>query len=90
MGKHKLSKVICFSGKSRDAHNSQYMGKVNLHSRGKVRESTQTFHSLCYLAELEFMRTHVIPNVCECANSYKMEIFCRKPYYSQAVGFWGN
>ena len=31
------------------------MEKVNLHSTGKVRENTETSHSLRYLADLEFM-----------------------------------
>ena len=50
------------------------MGKVNLHSTGKVRENTEISHSFRYLADLEFMRTHGIPNVCECTNSHKMEM----------------
>ena len=79
-----------YFGWSRNPYNSQNMGKVNLHSTGKVRENTEISHSLRYLADLEFMRTHGIPNVCECTNSHKMEIFCGKPYHSQAVGFWGN
>ena len=56
------------------------MGKVNLHSTGKVRENTEISHSFRYLADLEFMRTHGIPNVCECTNSHKMEILCGKPF----------
>ena len=79
-----------YFGWSRNPYNSQNMGKVNLHSTGKVRENTEISHSLRYLADLELMRTHGIPNVCECTNSHKMEIFCGKPYHSQAVGFWGN
>ena len=39
------------------------MGKVNLHSTGKVSENTQISHRRCYLADLELMRTHAIPNV---------------------------
>ena len=66
------------------------MGKVNLHSTRKVRENTEIYHNLRYLADLDLMRTHGIPSVCECTNSRKMEIFCRKPYHSQAVGFRGN
>ena len=62
----------------------------NLHSTGKVRENTEISHSLCYLSDLEFMRNHGIPNVCKCTNSHKMEIFCGRPYHSQAVGFWGS
>ena len=42
------------------------MGKVNLHSTGKVRENTEISHSFRYLADLEFMRTHGIANVSEC------------------------
>ena len=49
---------------------------MNFHSTGKVRENTRIFHSLRYLVDLELMRTHGIPNVCECTNSHKMEIFC--------------
>ena len=63
------------------------MEKVNLHSTGKVLENTEISHILRYLADLELMRTHAISNVWECANSHKMEIFCGKPYHSQAVGF---
>ena len=63
------------------------MGKVNLHSTGKVWENTEISHIVRYLADLELMRTHSIPNVWECTNSHKMEIFCGKPYHSQAVGF---
>ena len=76
-----------YFGRSRNLYNSQNMEKVNLHSTGKVRENTEISHSLRYLADLEFMRTHGIPNVCECTNSHKMEILCGKPYHSQAVGF---
>ena len=76
-----------YFGRSRNPYNSKNMGKVNLHSTGKVRENTEISHSLCYLADLELMRTHGIPNVCECTNSHKMKIFCGKPYHSQAVGF---
>ena len=79
----------CF-GRSRNPYNSQNMGKVDLHSTGKVRENTEISHSLCYLSDLEFMRNHGIPNVCKCTNSHKMEIFCGRPYHSQAVGFWGS
>ena len=64
------------------------MGKVNLHSTGKVREKTEISHSLRYLADLlELMGTHGIPNVCECTNSHIIEVFYGKPYHSQAVGF---
>ena len=47
------------------------MGKVNLNSTGRVREDTEISHSLRYLTDLEFLRTHGIPNVCECTNSHK-------------------
>ena len=63
------------------------MGKVNLHSTGKVWESTEIFHILHNLADLELMRAHAIPNISECTDSHKMEIFCGKLYHSQAVGF---
>ena len=76
-----------YFGLSRTPYNSQNMGKVNLLSTGKVWENTEISHILRYLAYLELMRTHAIPNVWECANSHKMEIFCGKPYHSQAVGF---
>ena len=76
-----------YFGLSRNPYNSQNMGKVNLLSTGKVWENTEISHILRYLAYLELMRTHAIPNVWECANSHKMEIFCGKPYHSQAVGF---
>ena len=79
-----------YFGRSRNPYNSQNMGKLNLHCTGKVRENTKISHSLRYLADLELMRTHGIPNVCECTNSHEKEIFCGKPYHSQAVGFWGS
>ena len=63
------------------------MGKVNLHSTGKVWENTEISHSVCCLPDLELMKTHEICHVCECANSHKMEIFCEKPYHSKAKGF---
>ena len=63
------------------------MGKVNLHSTGKVWVNTEISHILHYLADLELMRNHAIPNVWECTNFHKMETFCGKPYHSQAVGF---
>ena len=58
-----------------------------------VREkygNTEISLILRYLVHLQLMRTHAIPNVWECTNSHKMEIFCEKQYHSQAVGFWGN
>ena len=82
--------LLKYFGWSRNPYNSQIMGKVNSHGKGKVRENTEISHSLCYPADLELMRTHGIPNVCDCTNSQKMEIFCGKPYHFQAVGFWGN
>ena len=63
------------------------MGKVNLLSTGKVWESTEISHILRYLSHLELMRTHAILKVWECANIHEIEIFCGKPYHSQAVGF---
>ena len=51
------------------------MGKVNLHNTGKVWENTEISHILRHLSDLELMRTHAIPNVWECTNSHKMEIF---------------
>ena len=49
------------------------MGKVNLLSTGKVWESTEISHILCYLSYLELMRTHAILKVWECANSHEIE-----------------
>ena len=63
------------------------MGKVNSHRAEKVWENTEISHILCYLADLELMRTHAIPNVWECTNSHKMEILCGTPYHSQDVCF---
>ena len=63
------------------------MGKVNLLSTGNVWENKEISHILRYVAYLESMRTHAIPDVWECANSHKMEIFSEKPYHSWAVGF---
>ena len=65
----------------------RYLGKVNSLSTGKVWENTEISHILRYLADLELMRTHTILNVWERTNSHKTEIFCGKPYHSQAVGF---
>ena len=39
------------------------MGKVNLLSMGKVWENTEISHILHYLTNLEFMKTHAIPNI---------------------------
>ena len=85
-----IYEFLKYFGWNRNPYNSQNLGKVDLHGTGKVRENTEISHSLRYLAHLEFMRTHGIPNVCECTNSHKMEIFGGKPYHSQAVGFWGS
>ena len=63
------------------------MGKVNLLSTGKTWENTEISHILCYLADLELMRTYAIPNVWKCTNSHIMEILSGKPYHSQAVRF---
>ena len=76
-----------YFGWHRNPCNSQNMGKVDFHCTGKVWENTEISHILRCLAYLELMRTHAIPNVWECANSHKMELFCGKPYHSQAVGF---
>ena len=76
-----------YFGCSKNPYNSQNMGKVNLLSTGKVRENTEISHILRHLADLELMRTHTIPNVWGYTNFHKMEIFCGKPYHSQAVGF---
>ena len=63
------------------------MGEMDLFSMGKEWGNTEISHILCYLAYLELIRTHAVPNVWECASSHKMEIFCGKPYHSEAVGF---
>ena len=52
----------------------------------QVWESTGNFRVLVFLTDFELVRTHTIPNVWECTNSHNMEIFCGKPYHSQAVG----
>ena len=49
------------------------MGKVNLLGTEKVWENTEISHILCYVADLELMRIHAIPNVWECTSSHKME-----------------
>ena len=77
-------------GWSRNPYNSQNMEKVNLHSTRKVSENTEIFHIPCYLEDFELMRTHTIPDLWECTNSHKMEIFSGQSYHSQTVGFWGN
>ena len=82
-----IYEFLKYFGRNRNPYNSQNMGKVNSHSTGKVRENTEISHSFRYLADLEFMRTHGIANVCECTNSHEMEIFCGKPYHFRAVGF---
>ena len=74
---------------------SNILGEADMHTIPEIwekwiyikRKKTEISHSLSYLADLEFMRTHEIPNVCECTNSHKMQIFWGKPYHSQAVGF---
>ena len=47
-----------YFGRSRNPYNFQSMGKVNLHSTGKVRENTEISHSVRYLADLDFIKTH--------------------------------
>ena len=47
-----------YFGRSRNPYNFQSMGKVNLHSMGKVRENKEISHSVRYLADLEFIKTH--------------------------------
>ena len=37
--------------------------------------NTEISHIFHYLADLELMRTHAIPNVWECTNSQKMEYY---------------
>ena len=76
-----------YFGWSRNPYNSQIMGKVNLLNTGKVWENIEVSQILHYLTDLELMRTHAIPNVSECAISHNMEMFCGKPYPSQAVVF---
>ena len=88
--KTKHYEVTGFFGWSWNPCNSRNIGKVNLLNTGKVWENTKISHVLRCLADLELMRTNAIPNVWECINSHKMEIFCGKPYHSQAVGFWEN
>ena len=77
-------------GWSRNPCNSQNIGKVNLNSTGKTWKNTGISHIFRYLVDLELTKTYAIPNVSEYANSHKMEIFCGKPYHSQAMGLWGN
>ena len=55
------NRFLKYFGWSRNPYNSQNMGKVNLHSTGKVRENTEISHSLRYLADLALMRTHEFP-----------------------------
>ena len=50
------NEFLKYSGWSKNTYNSQNMGKVNLHSMGKVRVNTEISHSLRYLADLELMR----------------------------------
>ena len=64
---------------SRNPYNSQTTEWANSHITGLVWENTNNFQVPLYLKGLELMRTHVILNVCECANSHTMEIFCGKP-----------
>ena len=65
-------------------------GKSEFTQYEKSMGKTEISHIFCYLADLELMRTHAILNVWESINSRKMEIFCGKPYHSQAVGFGGD
>ena len=55
------NEFLKYFGWCRNPYNSQNMGKVNLHSTGKVRENTEISHSLRYLADLALMRTHEFP-----------------------------
>ena len=85
-----IYEFVKYFGWSKNPYNFQNMGKVNLHSTEKIWENTEISHILHYLADLELMRTLAVPNIWECTNSGKMEIFCRKPYLNQALDFWGN
>ena len=79
-----------YLGLNRNPYNFQNIGKVNLLSTGKVWGNTEISHIFRYLANLEFVRTHTIPNAWECTNYHRMEISCGKPYHFQTVGFWEN
>ena len=78
MKKHKHFKFVGFLnilGETEiHTYNSQNMGKVNSRNTGKVWENTEISHILHYLADLELMGTHAIPNAWERTNSHKMEI----------------
>ena len=51
---------------------------MNVHKTEKVRENTEISHSVRYLSDLDFIRTHGIPNVCECTNSHEKEVYSGK------------
>ena len=89
MGKQKHFKFTGFlkiSGEAEIHAILKIWGKWISIVRGKYGKTQDFPYSLLpYI--LRVMRTHAIPNVWKCANSHKMEIFCGKPYHSQAVGF---
>ena len=77
-----------YFGWSRNPYNSQSIGKMNLLSTGKVWENTEISHILRYLAYLKLMRTYAIPNIWECGNSHKMELWVSeetRSYYETQV-----
>ena len=90
MKKHKHFKFVGFLnilGETEiHTYNSQNMGKVNSRNTGKVWENTEISHILHYLADLELMRTHAIPNAWKCTNSHKMEILLL--YYQIVPRLW--
>ena len=89
MRKPKHSKVTYFTW-IRNPYNSRPAGKANSHIMEQVWENTDNSLVLLYFTDLGLMKTHVILTVWECTNSHNMEVFCWKPYHSEAVGFWGN
>ena len=74
----------------RNSYSSQTMCWANSHFPELVWENTDNSQAKPYLTDLELMETHAITNVPECANFHTMEIFCGKPYHSQASWLWEN
>ena len=92
MRKHKYSKVKGFLKISCEAeiHTIPKRWDEGIPILQNKYGKTETTPSSALLTDLELMKTHAIPNVWECPNSHNMEIFCGKPYHSQAVGFGRN
>ena len=62
-------------------------GLVNSLITEHVWENIDNSQVFFYLTDIQLEGNNTIPNAWGCAKSHNMEIFCGKPYHSQAVVF---